>query len=32
MNEEKIVGDKIRKIGTKIIGRTKEYLLIIVQM
>ena len=28
MNEEKIVDEKIRKMGTKIIGRTKEYLLL----
>ena len=28
MNEEKIISDKIRKMGTKIIGRSKEYLLL----
>ena len=28
MNEEKIINDKIRKMGTNIIGRTKEYLLL----
>ena len=28
MNEEKIIDEKIRKMGTKIIGRPKEYLLL----
>ena len=28
MNQEQIIDEKIRKMGTKIIGRTKEYLLL----
>ena len=28
MNEEKIISEKLRKLGTKIFGRSKEYLLL----